>query len=87
MSQTTKTTLLNNWHLMRWVALIAGLFFIIQGLRFGDAISGLLGGFFLFQAITNTGCLCGNCSVPAQATAESGNTNIKDIEFTEIKED
>lgn len=85
MNKTIKTTLLNYWNPMRWIALVAGLFFVVQGFRFGDVISGLLGAFFLFQAATNTGCLCGNCSVPAQSSAESG-IAIKDVEFTEIKE-
>lgn len=79
--------MLTNWHSMRWVALIAGLFFVVQGFRFGDWVSGLLGGFFLFQAVTNTGCLCGNCTVPAQATTESGSVNNTNVEFTEVKED
>jgi len=87
MTQTVKDRLFTNWHLMRWVVLAAGLFFIVQGLRYQDLISGLLGGFFLFQAITNTGCLCGNCAVPASPSAQSSGSNIKEVEFTEIKED
>lgn len=84
MIQTVKNRLFTNWHLMRWVALAAGLFFIIQGFRYQDLISGLLGGFFLFQAVTNTGCLCGNCSIPAPVEAD--NKKNKDVEYTEIKE-
>jgi hypothetical protein len=86
MNKTMKQTLLNNWHPMRWVALSVGLLFAGMGFWHTDMISVLLGGFFLFQAVTNTGCLCGNCAVPAQATTESGR-NIDDVEFTEIKED
>ncbi len=85
MTQIVKDRLFSNWHLMRWIAVAAGLFFIVQGLRFQDLLSGLIGGFFLFQAVTNTGCLCGNCAVPVQSS-ELGETNIKDVEFTEIKE-
>lgn len=87
MNKTIKQTLLSNWHPMRWVALAVGVLFVGMGAWHADMISALLGGFFLFQAVTNTGCLCGNCAVPAQATVESGNSNIEDIEFTEIKED
>lgn len=82
-----KETLLNNWHPMRWVALGVGVLFIAMGSWSADAISVLLGGFFLFQAATNTGCLCGNCAVPAKGVTEPGNSNIDDVEFTEIKED
>lgn len=71
---------------MRWVALFAGVLFVGMGALYADMISALLGGFFLFQAATNTGCLCGNCAVPAQATSESGSSNIDDVEFTEIEE-
>ncbi|MDZ7682796.1 MAG: hypothetical protein U5J63_14045 [Fodinibius sp.] len=78
--------LFTNWHLMRWIALAIGLFFIVQGLRYQDWVSGLVGGFFLFQAATNTGCLCGRCAVSAQSS-KSESTNISDVAFTEIKED
>ncbi len=71
---------------MRWVALGAGVLFVGMGAWHADFVSVLIGGFFLFQAVTNTGCLCGNCAVPA-GTTESGRSNIEDVEFTEIKED
>jgi hypothetical protein len=87
MTQTVKDRLFTNWHLMRWIALAVGLFFIVQGFRFQDLISGLVGGFFLFQAVTNTGCLCGNCAVPAAPSAQSSGSNFKEVEFTEINED
>jgi len=85
MTQTVKDRLLTNWNLMRWIVLAVGLFFIVQGLRYQDLISGLVGGFFLFQAITNTGCLCGNCAVAASSTKSSG-SNMNEVEFTEINE-
>lgn len=81
-----KQTLLNNWHPMRWIALVAGVLFAAMGAWHADIISVLLAGFFLFQAVTNTGCLCGNCAVPSQITADPGR-NIDDVEFTEIKEE
>lgn len=71
---------------MRWVALGVGILFVGMGIWHWDMVSVLIGGFFLFQAVTNTGCLCGNCAVPAGATTESQNSNIEDVEFTEIKE-
>lgn len=87
MTQTMKDRLLTNWHLMRWIALAVGLFFIVQGFRYLDLISGLVGGFFLFQAVTNTGCLCGNCAVSASPSAQTTGSNVKKVEFTEINED
>jgi len=87
MNKTMKQTLLNNWHPMRWFALAIGVLFVSMGAWHADIISILLGGFFLYQAATNTGCLCGNCAAPSRATTESGTSNIEDVEFTEIKGD
>ncbi len=72
---------------MRWVALGVGVLFVGMGAWHADILSVLLGGFFLYQAVTNTGCLCGNCAVPARATTKSGSGNIEEVEFTEINED
>jgi hypothetical protein len=86
MTESVNEQLFTNWHLMRWVSLGVGLFFIVQGLRYQDWVSGLIGGFFLFQAVTNTGCLCGNCAVTVPSVKSSG-SNVKEVEFTEIIED
>jgi len=43
----------------------------------------LIAVFFLFQALTNTGCCgSGGCAVPV---SEQKNTNAADVEFEEIK--
>ncbi|MGM0545372.1 MAG: hypothetical protein ACQEST_01515 [Bacteroidota bacterium] len=86
MNKTLQQTLLSNWHPMRWVALTIGLFFMAMGAWNADMVSVLLGGFFLFQAVTNTGCLCGNCAVPVQDSVESQNKKSDNVEFTEIKD-
>ncbi len=80
-----KYTLLNNWHPMRWIALGVGMLFVGMGVWHVDILSGLLGGFFLYQAATNTGCLCGQCAVPAGASTESDSNDVDEVEFTEIK--
>jgi hypothetical protein len=87
MNESMKYTLLNNWHPMRWVALGVGVLFAGMGAWHADILSVLLGGFFLYQGVTNTGCLCGNCAVPTRARTKSGSGNIQDVEFTEINED
>lgn len=87
MTQRMKDRLFANWHLMRWIALAVALFFIVQAFRYQDLLSGLVGGFFLFQAVTNTGCLCGNCAVPESPSAQTTGSNGKEVEFTEINED
>jgi hypothetical protein len=81
-----KQTLLTNWHPMRWVALVIGVFFIGQGFIHWDGLSGLLGAFMLFQVATNTGCLVGqNCSIAAEMSSESKTNKVKEVEFTEFK--
>lgn len=78
-----KHALLNNWHFMRWLRLGLGLFIAFQAVKNLDAISGLIAGFFLFQAITNTGCCgSGGCDVPASTQKQS---NVEEVDFEEIK--
>lgn len=72
---------------MRWVALAVGLLFVGMGAWHTDIVSVLLGGFFLFQAATNTGCLCGNCAVPVNAESDSKRAESSEVDFTEIKND
>lgn len=75
-----KRTLLNGWNLPRWLRLGLGIIIAIQAVQMHDMLSGLFAGFFLFQAVTNTGC-CGtsNCVVIPKKD------DSKDIIFEEIK--
>ena len=76
-------TLFTGWHFMRWLRLGAGFFISIQAVQTHDALSGLIGAFFLFQAVTNTGC-CGaqGCAVPA---TKKVNDNIEEVDYEELK--
>lgn len=78
-----KQLLVTNWSFMRWLRLGIGLFLVIQAFRMHDSITGFFGAFFLFQAISNTGC----CGVNGCATPTPGKNNgeKKEIEFEEIK--
>lgn len=67
---------------MRWVALAVGLFLGYNWLAEGSPLLGFMSLFFLFQAITNTGCLAGQC---APTTAGTGEQSTDDIQFEEIK--
>ncbi|MHB8260824.1 MAG: hypothetical protein ACYDCN_04845 [Bacteroidia bacterium] len=80
---TIKQTLFFNWHFMRWLRLGLGAFIAIQAVKTHDALSGLIAVFFLFQAVTNTGC-CGSqgCSTPV---SKNNSDKIEDVEFEEIK--
>ena len=82
--EAIKRMVLTNWYFMRWLRLVLGGFIAVQSIQNHDLVPGLIGAFFLYQAITNTGC-CGlkGCAVtPALNTEE---IKIKDIEFEEIK--
>jgi hypothetical protein len=80
---TIKQTLFTGWHLMRWVRLAFGIFFVVQAIQMHDALMGAAGGFFLFTAITNTGCCgAGRCAAPIQ---KENREEPKEITFEEIK--
>lgn len=86
MKVTTEESLFGNWHLMRWIVLIAGLFFMLHAFRYADWISGFLGAFSLFQAYTNSGCIVGSCGTSLDRENDESPSDVKDIKFTEIKQ-
>lgn len=60
-----RQTLFTGWHLMRWLRLIFGIFFIIQAIQMRDWLIGIAGGFFLVTSIINIGCCgAGRCAAP-----------------------
>lgn len=77
----------DNWHFGRWIALCAGGFFTYQSLYYWEAVPALLAVFFLYQALTGSGCLgYGSCNIsPTQENDETGN-DLKNIEYTKIEE-
>jgi len=78
-----KQTLLTNWNLIRWLRLALGLFIAYQAIQLHDSLSGIISIFFLFQAVTNTGC-CGTsgCAVPITSRKEA---NELDVKYEEVK--
>ena len=58
-----KQLLFSNWHLMRWIRLIVGLFLIEQAIQLHEILYGFMALFFLFQAVFNTGCGLNGCAV------------------------
>lgn len=80
----SKTKLFSNWHTMRWVALSIGIFLAVMALWYNDIVTGFLSAFFMFQAITNTGCMVAqSCGVPQQKQFRSNEES--EINYTEIK--
>ncbi|MBI2270160.1 MAG: hypothetical protein HYU69_07360 [Bacteroidetes bacterium] len=78
-----KQTLFTCWHFMRWLRLGLGVFMAIQAVQNHDTLSGLIGAFFLLQAVTNTGC-CGVSSCATPATKNNAD-KIEEVEFEEVK--
>ena len=76
-------TLLTGWNFMRWLRLGFGVMIGIQAIQGNDTISGVISVFFLYQAVTNTGC-CGSngCAVPMSKKEEELE---KETQYEEIK--
>lgn len=80
---TIKQTLMTDWNFMRVFRLGVGIFFAVQAITTRDIFSGLIAVFFLYQAVTNTGC-CG--SQGCSTTLPKNNPDkMEGIEFEEVK--
>ncbi len=68
---------------MRLLRLAMGVLFAIQAVQFHETLAGIVSVFFLFQAVTNTGC-CGasGCVAPK---GSSMNNQGDDVVYEEIK--
>lgn len=78
-----KQTLLTGWNFMRFLRLGLGIYIAVQAVETLSFLSGIVAVFFLFQAITNTGC-CGSngCAIPINKGKHDTN---KEVKFEEIK--
>lgn len=83
MLATVKNKLFTNWHTMRWVALGIGFVLGINWLTNSAPASGFLSLFFLYQAVTNTGCLAGQCMPVYEKAVDDDRPEY--IEYEEIK--
>jgi len=82
--EAIKSTLFTNWHLVRILRLVFGIFVLVQAVTMRDAVAGMISALFLFQAFTNTGC-CGasGCAVPSSSVSKE--QKIEAVEYEEIK--
>lgn len=86
MTSMSKTTILSNWHTMRWVALSIGIFLAAMAIRYQDIVTGFLSAFFVFQAVTNTGCMVSrSCGVVPQVEDSRSYSEDPEIDYTEVK--
>ncbi|HSN47947.1 MAG TPA: hypothetical protein VLR29_04225 [Flavobacterium sp.] len=78
-----KETLLQNWNFMRLLRLGLGIYIAFQAYETLSLLSGVVAAFFIFQAVTNTGC-CGSngCTVPKK---KSNPDKTEEVTFEEIK--
>ena len=62
---TLRQRLFTNWHLMRISRAAIGIMMLVMGIQNKDWAIGLFSIFFLYQAVTDTGC-CGSreCYIP-----------------------
>lgn len=81
MYSTFKYNLLNNWNAIRVIRLGLSIIIIVQAIQIQDALFGFLGTFFMYQALSNTGC-CGVSSCSPAITKNADNS--EQIEFTEV---
>jgi len=78
------TIIFTGWGFMRWLRLGFGLYLAFNGWQDNDMMAGAFGAFFLFQAVTNTGCCAASgCAVPQNKSAKTSTT--QDVSFEEIK--
>ena len=78
-----KQTLLTNWNFMRFLRLGIGIYIAVQSIETQSIFSGIVAVFFIYQAVTNTGC-CGSngCDVPIK---KSNPDKTEEVDFEEIK--
>jgi uncharacterized membrane protein HdeD (DUF308 family) len=53
--------LFHNWHLMRILRVVIGISALMEGITTSNLMYGLIGAFFLWQGISNTGCGGNSC--------------------------
>ena len=85
---TIKQKLFTNWHAVRLFRLSIGVMMLVTGIQNNDWMVGLLSAFFLYQALTDTGC-CGTKTCYAPKTRKTagviGSELHETIRFEEIK--
>lgn len=75
--ETIKQVLFTGWSFMRWARLGFGIFFVVQAFETHHTLVGLVAAFFLFTALTNTGCCgTGGCAMPTNKNSANNSKKI-----------
>jgi hypothetical protein len=86
MLQQLKQQIFSNWHPMRWILLGMSVVLAYNYFVYGASVSGVLALFLGFQAITNTGCLMGQCA-PSLRDGDTSGFNEHEVVFEEVKDE
>lgn len=86
MYQQLKRQIFSNWHPMRWLLLGMSIVLAYNYVVYGASVSGVLALFLGFQAITNTGCLMGQCA-PGLRDGDASGFNEHEVVFEEVKDE
>ena len=74
--------LLKNWHLMRILRVVVGIWAVVEAFRTHQAILSVFGAWIAIQGIFNIGC----CGVPQQYQNDAtSNEDAENITFEEVK--
>ncbi|WP_020604723.1 hypothetical protein [Spirosoma spitsbergense] len=68
------------WGLIRILRLVIGSIVIYQSVGEQQPILGLLGAFFVIQALMNTGCGATGCQIPRSTSKKTLKTEVIDYE-------
>ncbi|MCC5928586.1 MAG: hypothetical protein JJU28_05005 [Cyclobacteriaceae bacterium] len=73
-----------NWHVLRWLRLGIGLYAMVMSVMHKDTLLGFVAAFFLFQAVTNTGCCGASACSTGSINSSKAKNDTEEIEFEEI---
>jgi len=80
-----KKRILLGWNLIRGLRLLIGAYFAVQAIETLEIFSGIIAAFFLYQAITNTGCCGANaCAMP---NSKDNMNKPEEVEFIKVESD
>ena len=72
-----KRTLMSGWDMMRVLRLFLSLIVMVESVFMHEYFITVLGGFMLFQALTNTGCCAGGaCYTEPNRSKEAGQEQV-----------
>jgi hypothetical protein len=79
-----RQTLFTQWHVVRILRLVIGIFFMGQAIALRETLTGIIASLLIFQPLTNTGCCgVGSCSIPS-TPSDSKKPQDHLVEYEEV---